>query len=535
MAPKPTGEADGILSEVRDGRLNPSGDQETAASSPGSGMTRQEFLQKVAYASVLMSIPFAYTAGAAVPAIPKIPFATNKTGDGIVGPYGEVRIGSAAGIALPLVVSAAGAAAVMDVSARTPFARFGASTDATAITLTSAGVAFGKTTPLKWGSDTVRALVDALSKDPVKARNALLLRSALYTSYPVAVKTMSKGAPHKRVATSMAKGSASYGTTGAKCTTRTVTEPVTTTVTTTVEKIKTAEQQLDACYKTCQNLYDAGKPIEAGICVADCSAKAAANFFVDIVVGYIDLVTVLVTEVTRTVVTCLMTFPPKSGTWPNPWRIGDLPLASGIFPQPAQGFTAANVGDGIKLIKDLQKSLGGFLGPFTCLLDGQWSLAALDTPINFGGKNVVVPYGIKVCINAACATSLTGLGVVTAAATAWGTTLGVLAALSTDIAALGIPAAPGAVAIVAGLGGAATAGVAVSPAVAVAAIIVALLLLLMIYATAIVAQMSFYVCCTDCLADGVICIEHPSFAIALIKLATMGMAPVELIPPIVTC
>lgn len=535
MARKPSGESKDMLTESRDGRFNPSGDRKAGAGSPGSGLTRQEFLQKVAYASVLMSIPFAYTAKAAVPAIPKIPFTTNKTGDGIVGPYGEARIGGSAGIALPLVVTAAGGGAVMDVSARTPFARFGASTDATAITLTSAGVAFGKATPLKWSADTVRAMVDAISKDPVKARNAMLLRSALFTSFPVAVKTLSKGAPHKRVATSMAKGSASYGTSGSKCTTKNVTDTVTTYVTTTIEKIKTAEQQLDACYKTCQNLYDAGKPIEAGICVADCSAKAAANFFVDIVTGYIDVVTAIVTEVVRTVVTCVLTIPPKIGAWPNPWRIGDISLANGIFPQPAQGFTAANVGDGIKLIKDLGKSLGGFLGPFTCLLDGQWSLAQLDTPINFGGKNLVIPYGIKVCINAACATSLTGLGVVTAAGTAWGATLGILAALSTDIAALGIPATPGAVAIVAGLGGAATAGVAVSPAVAVAAIIVALLLLLMIYATAIVTQMSVYVCCTDCLADGVICIEHPTFAIALIKLATMGMAPVELIPPIVTC
>lgn len=503
--------------------------------SEGSGMTRQEFLQKVALASALLSIPFAYTAEGAVPPIPKIPFTPNRTGDGVVGPYGEVRIASAGGFALPLVVSATGGVAVMDVSARSPFARFGTSADPAAITLTSAGVAFGKAAPVKWSPDTVRALIAALSKDPLKARAALLLRSALYTAYPVAVKQMSKGTMNKKLAAAMAKGSAGYGASAQKCTTKNVTDSVTTTVTTTIEKIKTAEQQLADCYKGCQSLYDAGKLFEAGVCVAACSAKAAANVFVDIVVGYIDLVSVVVTEVTRTVVTCLMSFPPKLGAWPNPWRIGDISLVNGAIAQPAQGFSAANIGDGIKLLKDLTKAVGGLFGPFACLLDGQWSLAALETPINFGGKNVVVPYGIKVCINAACANSLTGLGVVSAAATAWGATLGVLAALSTDIAALGIPATPGAVAIVTALGGAATAGVAVSPAVAVAAIIAALLLLLMIYATAIVAEMSFYVCCTDCLADGVICIEHPTFAIALIKLATLGMAPVELIPPIVTC
>jgi hypothetical protein len=39
---------------------------------------------------------------------------------------------------------------------------------------------------------------------------------------------------------------------------------------------------------------------------------------------------------------------------------------------------------------------------------------------------------------------------------------------------------------------------------------------------------------TNNFADGVVNIEHPTFALALIKLATIGTVPSELFPPIVT-
>jgi hypothetical protein len=75
----------------------------------------------------------------------------------------------------------------------------------------------------------------------------------------------------------------------------------------------------------------------------------------------------------------------------------------------------------------------------------------------------------------------------------------------------------------------------VPPAVtAAAAIILAFVLLALIYGTAISAQLFFQQHFTNNFAHGVVYIEHPTFALALIKLATIGTAPAELFPPIVT-
>ncbi|MBI3949512.1 MAG: twin-arginine translocation signal domain-containing protein [Acidobacteria bacterium] len=190
-----------------------------------SEMTRRELLQKAAMAGLLLAVPWADRAVAAVPPLPEIPFKKNKTGDGIIGPYGEARIfgfdtKELPTQALPLLVSAADDSAVMDITGRSPFVRFGSSTDSTAITLTSSGVTFGKTL-LRWSPNTINQLVAEVSKDPVKARGALLLRSALHTSYPIAVTQLAKGAMGEAMATAMAKGSAGYGASSMKCTTET--------------------------------------------------------------------------------------------------------------------------------------------------------------------------------------------------------------------------------------------------------------------------------------------------------------------------
>jgi hypothetical protein len=509
-----------------------SSDQEIDMTSLDGGMSRQEFIRIAALAGVSLAIPWASTAEATVPPIPAIQFKKNKTRDGIIGPYGEVRIFDFKGQPLPLLVSAAGGLAMMDITGRSPFVRFGAPTDATAITLTSAGVAFGRNKkPVKWSSDVIRTLVAEISKDPAKARGALYLRSALYTSYPVAVAQLSNEQIGKKMATAMNKGLAGLGIGSTKCTTKEVTEIVTEAVSSFVEVWKTAEEQFQECYDklaTTEPCSWAGPG--AGACAA---AACGLLTFVDMVVGVVEIIIDVDVEVTRTVVSCaLTTFKPK---WPNPWNLGDLSpsgLVGGVA-QPAKAFSQKDIDSGLKLLKDIQTKIGGFLGPFACLLDGKWSLAQLDTPIDFGSGNVAIPYGIRVCISSACATALTDPGMILAAGTAWGETLSVLAALSTDIAALNIPASTAAAALIAALGGPATAGVAVSAGVAVAAIILALILLIMVYATAIWSQLIFQRNFTSNFADGEVCIEHPTFALALIKLVTI-VVPAEVIPPIVT-
>jgi hypothetical protein len=198
----------------------------------------------------------------------------------------------------------------------------------------------------------------------------------------------------------------------------------------------------------------------------------------------------------------------------------------GAIPQPAATFGAKELEAALKLVKDI----GSFLGPFgTCLANGQWSLAQLQTPIDFGGGTIALPYGVKVCISADCASRLSLDGLVGELTTSWTAALGALAALSPEFAAavspLGILAAPAAAGV------AATAPPAIA---AIAALILAFIILALIYGTAISGQLFIHKNFTGNFADGTVCIEHATFALALIKLASYGVAPSELIPPIVT-
>jgi hypothetical protein len=318
----------------------------------------------------------------------------------------------------------------------------------------------------------------------------------------------------------MSKGTAGYGLRALTCTTTTITDTVTRTVTETVEVIKTAEKQYQECYdrEVAKDPCKLAGP-GAGLCAA---GVCAVTTFVDMVVGWVQVVSTITEEVTREVVSCVT---PRRGEWPNPWNILDGPI-QGAVPQPAVKFGAKELEGAIKLVKDI----AGFLGPFgTCLVNGKWSLAQLETPIDFGGGNIALPYGVKVCISAECAGQLSLDGLVAELGTSWGAALAALAALSPEFAAsvssLGIVAAPAVAAIVA----------AAPPAVvAIAAIILAFIILALIYGTAISGQLFIQKHFTDNFADGIVCIEHATFALALIKLASFGIAPAELIPPIVT-
>jgi len=165
--------------------FNFSGHQKVDVAISDCEWTRREFLRKAAVAGLMLGVPWVDSAVAAVPPPPVIRFDKNKTGDGVVGPYGEVRIGSVGGQALPVIVSAPDGSAVMDCSGRSPFVRFGTASDSTAIILTSDGVQLGTNAkPAPWNSDSVHRLIEALAKDRKKARGAMFLRSALHTSYP---------------------------------------------------------------------------------------------------------------------------------------------------------------------------------------------------------------------------------------------------------------------------------------------------------------------------------------------------------------
>ena len=171
-------------------------------------VTRRQLMLQAGLTGLLLAFPWADRAFAALPPLPAINFQKNKTGDGIVGPYGEVRIFNVGGEALPAVVSAVDGSALMDITGRSPFVRFGTGT--TAITLTSGGVQFGDAKPEPWNADVVKKLIAEVVKDRKKARGAMLLRSTLHTSYPVAV-AQSKSKTSKDMAAAIAKGTAAYG------------------------------------------------------------------------------------------------------------------------------------------------------------------------------------------------------------------------------------------------------------------------------------------------------------------------------------
>ena len=315
-----------------------------------------------------------------------VPFKPSAEGSGIVGPYGEVKVFDIDKKALPLLVSSVDGLALMDVTGRSAFVRYGKGSKA--ITLTTDGVKFGNAKVQPWSDDIVRTLIAALARDREKARGAMLLRSALHTSYPIAA-LKSKLPAEKRVGAVISRGADGYGARSKRCTTTTVTETVTRRLTEVVEVWKTAEQRFQRCYdrtiskNPCKSIPSIPFVNGPAICATTfCSAFG----FVDILVGVMEIVTTVAKEVTREVVSCVI---PKKGEWLNPWNLSDRPFQAAV-PQPAKNFSPKDIEDALKLLKDLT----GFLGVYgECLLKGKWSLAQLDTRLDLGGGNIVIPYG----------------------------------------------------------------------------------------------------------------------------------------------
>ncbi|MFH0726749.1 MAG: hypothetical protein V2B19_10435 [Pseudomonadota bacterium] len=500
-------------------------------------LTRRELMHQAALASLLFALPWENNASAAGPSLPKLPsFVKNKTGDGIIGPYGEVRVARGSGVALPGIISAAGGLALMNMATRTPFVRFGMEKDKTAITLTADGVQFGTLKPEPWSDVTVKKMIKSLTSDRNKARGAMLLRSALYTSYPAAAQQFKSG-PTKKMAAAMAKGKAGYGPGALLCpsscvtTTREITEPA--------AVVKTALEQWQECYDKAvvsSNCKAAGQA--ASFLGSEAAAAAAAlcaggscvlSTLEDIIVGWVEIVVGIVEEVTCVVVSCIKA---AVGVWPNPWDLSDLLITRGAVAQPKATFGQKEIDGALKLLKEIT----GFLGPFKCLLDGKWSLAQLETPLNLGGGNIVIPYGVKLCFSGACAGQIATLDTAGLLAGSWVAALSTWAALdaaaAAQLAGVGVVASPVAAAAVATL----TASVGASAAaaiVAAASIILCFILLALLWGSLIGAQL--LLCGNDDLSNGV-CLVHATFATALISLFTLGILSItQLLPPVVEC
>lgn len=137
------------------------------------------------------------------------------------------------------------------------------------------------------------------------------------------------------------------------------------------------------------------------------------------------------------------------------------------------------------------------------------------------------PYGAKVCLAVDCAFSLANFGVLGELAHSWGKMFMVLTALSPQIrlagAAFGLPN-PDAVEL----------ADAASPAVVSAAAHVLGFIMMTLLHGQVVSMQIVHHKESEGFADGTFCIEHSSFALALLRMASLAVAPAALIPPIVT-
>lgn len=491
---------------------------------------RRELL-RLAVTSPLLGLSWIDLARAAVPPPPRFELSLSATGDGVIGPYGEVRVADLAGTAVPILVTAAGGLAVMNIAGRAAFVRFG--NDLNAITVTSAGVRFGaKGSQLPWSRDVFSRLAAAIVSDSQKARGAVRLRSALLTAYPEAI-TRLKKSPNPRVVQSMARSAAAVGALSiARCTTTTITETVYETVTRVVEVWRSAESQFQQCYdremarSPCKEVPLASAVCAAGIC--------AVRGFVDVLVSAYEVLEQVAREVVRTVVSCTR---PMAGQWPNPLDVLQTAPGKYSLAQPRAAFSGTDVLAATALLERVFRLVGGgtsYLGQFsTCLLQGRWSLASLDTRIDFGNGTIAVPYGVMVCLTRSCATQFSAVQIATEVTRSWETLLSVLAALSpayfAAIMALGIVLTPPTALLGSTL---AAAGPVI---VACAAVVLGFMILALVHGTAIIGQMTVWQAAgvLDANQDGYVCIEHASFALALVKAATLGVAPAELVPPVV--
>ena len=440
---------------------------------------------------------------------------------GSTGAWGEVQVRELKTGLVPVYVRTANRSGVMDLTK----ARSTVSLGSGSVVLTSRGIqSGGKLEP--WNASTIASLITRARSDASLRASLLELRAALVTAYPHAVSAARKNA-EPRAAQAVMGAAQRMGIAAmprkSQCTTTTITETITREVAQEVERWLTAEERYEACVR---------QQVAAGILGGEAAAVlyCAALGLVDLFLGVMTVVTTIIEEVTRTVVTCTLEGTKrlidlyKGIEVPIPTRGIQLPGVPGVG-RVAPALTSTDITAALQRLRDLL----GAVSPFTtCLLQGRWSFAASDLSAITGGSTLEIPYGVKVCITAECARRLrfdSAHGDLGSAATSL---LAILAALNADFAAiagtLGIAKAAEALALAAVIG---TTGTVALTAVA------ALLLFLVYYAAMIALQLQLLP--ESAFADGLVCIEHPTFVIAALTiLVPVAGSLTQWTPPIVT-
>jgi len=450
--------------------------------------------------------------------IPPLPISRMTGALGSVGAWGEVQVRELPSGLVPIFVRTNNRQGVMDLTKR----RSVVSLANGAVQLTTKGIQVGKDLQ-PWNAASISSLINRARSDAAFRTSLFELRAALVTAYPHAIATSKQKGDAKATGAvlQMAKGmGVGVAPKKSRCTTSTVTETVTRTIEEEVEVWQTAEERFNACVDEQVRKGIFGGELAA---VTYCGLLGLADLFL----GTLTVVSHVTEEVTRTIVSCSIEVNRRvldiyKGIEQSIPRGIDLrPGLVGAAPALSNADITAGIGW-------LQTLIDG-LSPFTdCLLRGRWSFAAVDLSVVTGVDKLEIPYGIKVCIPAACAQQLrlenSGENLASAATTL----VSILAAVNADFAAiasqLGIVAAAEAATLAGTIG---AAGVTALTAVA------ALMLFLVYYAAMIAIQIQLLP--PEAFADGLVCIEHPTFVIAAVTVLLPGPGSIsQFIPPIVT-
>jgi hypothetical protein len=427
--------------------------------------------------------------------------------------YGRLRTLNAdiggSRVCVPLSLSSPGDISAIDWLADSPTIRLG---DAIPLLLTPTGVQLKKgETERPWSNDTTKVLLDTIGKSEELQLALIALRTSWWTAYPeqcYRAKTAAPAKLAKRIAASNASvAQFGKGKNSETCKAERIVETITTTVTREQNVYKTAAQQLDQCFASCNTKFGSNiiNTVDLGICHAQCLLEG----FVDIVTGTIEVLDTLVQEVVTTVTVCSSGLP--KGKFPNPF-VGTVewPGLSGAVSTP-------RVDPGIlKQAQSVVASLLKRMPPIvTCLIGGAWKVTDLrDLGLNIDGV-ASVPFGVTVCLNPECAkTIMKGGG---------------FDGMKTVAELVGL--ANGVPAIVATLGLTAAAATAV---VQVAVLLFGLIAVLMMHLVVVAGQIQIYDWLGLC-PNGV-CITHPSLPVVAAAAANplLGVLAVANTPLVVT-
>lgn len=458
-------------------------------------------------------------------AMPPVLFRPTSNGLGMTGPWGEVRtVRLDQGLA-PYFIQSADKGGILDFSGRNILIRLG--DESSGLTITTNGFAIGKAKPTPWKGNSAR-LISLIKGNKAWTRSALQMQSAFVSSFAAAA-AQGKGAAPKGFGVPFIDAVKDLGE-ASICTTRTVTESVTTRVEETIQVIETAEEQYAKCFDEAINnpngacgtvKFFAGTPAAIVCATTYCGAIA----FFDVLVRTITVWHDVVDEVRREVVECVK---PLAGYLPNRWDLPPIRLPEIKVPEELRKavLTAGDIAEALDIFRRNLGSSLSFLGPFArCMLEAEWKIATVPF-----FDVLDLPFGVEICMTAACARSLQAQNMVSEGIQAWVGALSVIASCSPGaaaaLAATGIaPIAP----LVAALA-------AVPPAVVTAALAIACMIAASLYFASMVAVQLSFVLATNpgVLSDGRVCMTHPTIAIGLIVAMAGGASPVSLIPPVVT-